>query len=288
MKMNHRDKPFELLQLEALRGRIVFSSEQERLYRYLTTGFIGECLSDQMVEKSAGRTIQMHDLLLTSGGRTCQVDSLLVVDGKIYLLEVKNWEGSFEVQDGRFSGLSACPLVQLQRSKMIVEHLLVRYGFRVEVEARVLFVNPKLQLYGLMRSDPVLLLHQIEPYLHTAAGAHTWNSWGKKIADFLLQQHVPENRFANPVVFDRLAVARGVMCVDCRVRMQSYDLLRLQCIKCGQTELKRECLARSKAEMDVLFDEPVHPKYALYNWCDGLVSRRMIYDFSRQRLPHFD
>lgn len=284
MIIKNRDKPFELLQLEALRGRITFSAEQERLYRYLTTGFVGECLSDRMVENAAERVIQMHDLLLTSGGRTCQVDSLLVVDGKIYLLEIKNWEGSFEIADGRFVGLSACPLAQLQRSKMIIEHLLGRFGFRIEVEARVLFVNPKLQLYGLTRSDPVLLLHQIEPYFRNVAGAHAWDSWDKKIADFLLLQHVAENRFANPVVFDKFAVARGVMCVDCRVRMRAYDLLRLQCVKCGQTELKRECLARSKAEMEVLFEEPVHPKYALYNWCDGLVSRRMIYDFSRQRL----
>lgn len=278
MKIKNRDKPFELLQLEALRGRIVFSPEQERLYRYLTTGFIGECLSDRMAENVAGGVIQMHDLLLSSGGRTCQVDSLLVVDGKVYLLEVKNWEGSFEIMDGRFAGLSACPLAQLQRSKMIVEHLLGRFGFRVEVEARVLFVNPKLQLYGLMRSDPVLLLHQIEPYFRNAAGGHAWNSWDKKIADFLLQQHVPENRFANPVVYDPLAVERGVMCVDCRVRMRCYDLLRLQCVKCGQTEMKRECLARMQAEFEVLFDGKTCSRHALHIWCDGLVSRRMLYD----------
>lgn len=283
MLLKSREKSFELVQFEALRGRVVFSEEQERLYKYLTAGFTGESLCDQMAESMAGRVIQIRDLLLESGGRTCQVDSLLVVAGKVYLLEIKNWEGSFEIVDGRFVGLSACPLAQLQRSKMIVEHLLRRYGFRVEVEARLLFINPKISLYGLTRQEPALLRHQVEPYFGSVGEGSFWNQWDRKIGEFLLQQHVPENRFANPVVYDPGTVQCGVMCAACRVRMRPYDLLRLECPTCGTKELKRDCLGRTHAEMTVLFDEPVYPKYALYKWCDEVISRRMIYDFSRQR-----
>ncbi|WP_373804975.1 nuclease-related domain-containing protein, partial [Jeotgalibaca porci] len=94
MLLKSREKSFELVQFEALRGRILFSEEQERLYKYVTAGFTGESLCDQMAESMAGRVIQIRDLRLESGGRTCQVDSLLVLDGKVYLLQIKNWEGS--------------------------------------------------------------------------------------------------------------------------------------------------------------------------------------------------
>jgi predicted RNA-binding Zn-ribbon protein involved in translation (DUF1610 family) len=185
--------------------------------------------------------------------------------------------------DGRFVGLSACPLAQLQRSKTIVEHLLRRYGFRVEVEARLLFINPKISLYGLTRQEPVLLRHQVEPYFGSVGEGCAWDQWDRKIGEFLFQQHVPENRFAKPVVYDPGTVQCGVMCAACRVRMRPYDLLRLECPTCGTKELKRDCLGRTHAEMTVLFDEPVYPKYALYKWCDETISRRMIYDFSRQK-----
>ena len=83
MLLKSREKSFELVQFEALRGRIVFSEEQERLYKYVTAGFMGECSCDEMVESMAERVIQLRDLLLASGGRTCQVASLLVVAGKV-------------------------------------------------------------------------------------------------------------------------------------------------------------------------------------------------------------
>lgn len=277
MLLKSREKSFELVQFEALRGRIVFSEEQERLYKYVTAGFMGECLCDEMAESVAERVIQLRDLLLASGGRTCQVDSLLVVAGKVYLLEIKNWEGSFEIVDGRFVGLSACPLAQLQRSKTILEHLLRRYGFHVEVEARLLFINPKISLYGLTRQEPVLLRHQVEPYFGSVGEGSFWDQWDRKIGEFLLQQHVPENRFAKPVLYDPGTVQCGVMCAACRVRMRPYDLLRLECPTCGTKELKRECLGRTKAEFEALFANKPCSRHALHIWCDGLISRRMIY-----------
>ncbi|MGP6146437.1 nuclease-related domain-containing protein [Jeotgalibaca sp. A122] len=287
MLMKVREKPIELQKLEALRGRMAFTSEQERLYKSLLIGYRGECLNDGMADDMDEYVMRLHDLLLVSGGRTCQIDSLFISDGKVYLLEIKNWEGSFDIKDGDFIGLAACPLAQLKRSKLILENVVRSMGIELEVEARLVFMNPKIVVYGIQRDAPILFVHQIPEYYRDICWRGGWSQWDRRLAERLLKYHVAVNPYQKEVPYSRASVSSGMMCPDCRGKMMGFDLVKLYCSRCNFYELKKDGLVRAKAELDTLFGNSLYPQRDLYLWCEGLVSKRMIHTFITQRSSKF-
>lgn len=283
MLIKKREKPPELLRFEALRGRMAFSAGQQREYLNLSLGYAGECLHDQIAESMASHVIQLNDLLLESGGRTCQIDTLFICAGKVFILEIKNWQGSFEIMDDTFAELSACPLAQLKRSKQIVTHLLQGMGVRAEIEERLIFMNPNMTVYGLERNMPLLFAHQLPEYYQNVCRLGRWTAADKHLAEKLLQQHMSVNRFTKEVAYSHTTVTNGVMCPACREKMQAFNLVALCCAQCGQRVRKKVCLIQAKAELDILFAESEYPLHDLYEWCDGLISKRTIFDFFRHR-----
>ncbi|WP_373766038.1 hypothetical protein, partial [Jeotgalibaca porci] len=51
----------------------------------------------------------------------------------------------------------------------------------------------------------------------------------------------------------------------------------LICGDCGFNELKKNSLRRSITELDLLFPLEKQRVHQIYQWCDGLVSKRLIH-----------
>lgn len=283
MIIKNRSKPDELLKLEALQGRVAFTYEQQRIQQSLATGLTGEFYFDALAQEIDDAVICLNDLLVISGGRTCQIDALFIANGTLYLFEIKNWEGSFAIENGDFVGLSACPLAQLKRTTLILVNLLRGLGIDVMVESRLIFMNPKITVYGIQRESPILFVHQLPHYFQEISKHGAWTERDHQVGNMLLNQHISHNPYRKEIAYSWESVSGGILCPHCRLKMRSHDLLKLSCCRCKFVELKKDGLKRTKDELDILFEKSLYPARDLHLWCEGLISKRMIQTFITQR-----
>ncbi|WP_339149968.1 MULTISPECIES: nuclease-related domain-containing protein [unclassified Sutcliffiella] len=117
MMMKERMEPGELKLLRILkaRGGLVDDSR----FWNLEKGYQGEVLFDKWFSFMDGEWIIVNDLLLDHGGSVFQIDSLVIGEERVYLFEVKNYEGDFYLDDGKWLSISQNeiknPLLQMQR-----------------------------------------------------------------------------------------------------------------------------------------------------------------------------
>ncbi len=279
MLLRERELAIELRILQALKGRLLFSPEMERQLWNSESGQMGERAFDCIGAEYENDLVRMNDLVLSADGKLCQVDALYICDGVLYLFEVKNWSGAFRLNNGEFLGGSACPLAQLNRSRKILERVLWNLRISVPVEMRLVFMGPGVCLYGLRQEDPILMAHQLPKFFE---GLRRQNRRFIQRSDIqlgerLVQCHVADNPYRKLPPYSSKTVASGIMCPNCRVAMRPYHAKNLICGDCGFNELKKNSLRRSITELDLLFPLEKQRVHQIYQWCDGLVSKRLIH-----------
>src|SRR5690625_749970 len=95
MVLKTRAKPKELLVMKALEARMDLSIKQKQYFQALERGYDGEVLFDSLIEKLECECIILNDLLLNFNNTTFQIDSLIITSNKIYIFEIKNYEGDY-------------------------------------------------------------------------------------------------------------------------------------------------------------------------------------------------
>ncbi|MDQ0253049.1 hypothetical protein J2S74_000421 [Evansella vedderi] len=120
-----RSPSLELRVMSSLSLRMEFSKEEkERLYA-IRKGYEGEVQFDKFYENCPSNWLVLNDLWLKNSNATFQIDSLLLTPQANYVFDIKNNEGEYELNDGRFykngSETRNNPLTQLQRLIPITE-----------------------------------------------------------------------------------------------------------------------------------------------------------------------
>lgn len=281
MLLKERKLAIELQMLQALQGRISFSPEMNRQLWNSDSGQAGESAFDCIGAAYEGCLVRLNDVVLSVDGKLCQVDALYICDGIFYLFEVKNWTGTFRLENGEFLDGSACPLAQLNRSRKILERLLWSLRISAQVEARLVFVGADVCLYGLRPEDPILMAHQLPKFfeeIRRRNGNFIQRS-DVHLGERLASCHVADNPYRKLPRYSSENVAVGVMCPICRVGMGVENQKMLACPQCGFRELKKCSLKRSVSELNALFPREKQRANQIYRWCDGLVSKRGIHRY---------
>ncbi|MDY0405261.1 nuclease-related domain-containing protein [Virgibacillus sp. 179-BFC.A HS] len=89
MAYKTRTKSKELIILESLNSRGNLTKKDKQRYFNMKKGFAGEIQFDAYTEKLQNECSIINDLLLEVNGTTFQIDSLVIIQGKIYMYEVK-------------------------------------------------------------------------------------------------------------------------------------------------------------------------------------------------------
>ena len=141
-----RTKPNELLILEVLNKRMKLEIEEKQHFLNLKKGYEGKELFDKHAEKLQCECLILKDLLLEVNNTTFQIDSLIIVQGKIYLYEVKNYEGDYYYQSEKLFKKPHLevinPFHQLSRSESLLRQLLLSIGFKPQLVSSIIFINP--------------------------------------------------------------------------------------------------------------------------------------------------
>jgi hypothetical protein len=259
-----------------LKPRMSFSDKDLRQLKVDEKGFEGECLFDQLIDKSPASTyLQLRDLYLHRSNSPFQLDSIIITPHKIYLSDVKNYEGEVYIEGDRWYYLSGRelknPLLQLERSESLFRPLLHSLGINLPIESKVVFVNPDFTLFQANKNLPIILPSQVNSFLYRL-GSVSMSAFNQRLIDAarnLALQHLedpPQGRTLIPEYsYDPLK--KGVPCVRCwelSVRLCGRYLI---CDICGCKESVTAGVQRNIDEHKLLFPNRFITVSAMIDWC---------------------
>lgn len=274
-------KPAELIILDFLNTRMELSREDKQNYLSIRKGYEGEVKFNSLTEKLGCECLILNGLLLEFNNTRFQIDSLIISQATIYMNEVKNFEGDFYYENGRFYSANGTerkdPLLQLKRSSSLLRQLLQNLGLYLPIEPWIVHINPEFTLYQAPRNEPIILPTKVNSYLRKLDSTPSrLNGKHAKLADKLISLHIEESPYSRlpPYHYDQLQ--KGNMCEVCNSFSIFIHGKKCVCGDCGHEELVEAAVLRCVAELKILFPEKKITTNLVYDWCRVVKSKKRI------------
>ncbi|UGB31301.1 nuclease-related domain-containing protein [Metabacillus sp. B2-18] len=284
MILKPRKIPASLQLRHYLRHRMSFTDGELKKLQADEKGFEGECHFDELISQSPVSTyLQLNDLLLEWRNTTFQIDSLLISPYKIYLFDIKNYEGEFYIEGNRWYLSSGNeiknPIPQIHRLESFLRPLIQTLGINLPIEASVIFVNPDFTLYQATRHLPIILPTQINSFIKRL-GSVSMNSSGhlidlaKKLGSLHIENSPYDGMYIPEYTYESLN--KGVLCLNCGLLSVRLNGRGLMCERCGEKEELHVGIMRTIKEYRMLFPQRQITVSAANDWCRlGMTRLRM-------------
>lgn len=276
-----RVKPKSLTILENLVGRMQFSQDDYWKYQNQKKGFDGEQLFDGMLKQLECDCLILNDLELPYNSSSFQIDSLIITAFKLYILEVKNYQGEFFMEGKELyqkpNHLRSNPELFLERKQDYLSRVLQAKGYPYPIESKVVYVNDEFTLLQAPLTSMILLPTQIPAYLRSLSAISTKiASSHKKLADTLIQMHLEDNGKRNIPAYTYDDLRKGILCPDCGSPAIHIKQKYCSCANCGYQNINTQELIRCIDEFRLLFPETKVTTQAIYLWCAKMFSEKSI------------
>jgi len=277
-----RGENIELELLRSLRVHKKLAEEDENNFVSLEKGWLGEKQFDQLLLGLTNESLILNNLLLKVNNTLFQIDSLLITQKKIFIFEVKNFEGDYYIKDERLHMINGKeiknPLIQISRSESLFRQLLQELRFNVPVESHVIFINPEFYLYEAPVNGPFVFHSQLGRFLKKIdAGAASGVSGGHiELAKKLASLHITKNPYSRLPDYTYEELEKGIVCKCGCLEYEDTNRQTLVCKKCGFVEDKELAVLRSVEEFRFLFPEKRITVDVIYNWCKVIRSKKTI------------
>lgn len=286
MMAEPRQESEKLLLFRSLNSRMTLTSKDMSTYINLEKGFEGEKRFDVMLEeKVPGDFLILPDLLYDDKGSKFQIDTFLISRFRNYLFEIKNSEGDYYYEKGKWYHNSgeeiSDPLSQLQRTQRLLSRQLKEHGYNIPLEAFVIFVNPEFNLLQAPRDSPIILPAQLNRFLKSLnIGSYKLNQQQRQLSANMLswRTHISPYQFLPSYTYDE--VGKGLACGRCHTLMTDQTQTPskiLTCHRCDDTEPVTSAVLRTIDEFVLLFPDIKMTTHAVYEWCGGVVSKLTIW-----------
>src|SRR5690625_315358 len=284
-----RTKPFELRMLESLDRRKALPEAEKRYYYNLAKGYEGEVAFDRLTEQLDCGCLILNDLLLNANNTSFQIDSLIVTSGKIYMYEVKNFDGDYYYEADRLFKKPkyevSNPLHQLVRSESLLRQLLLRNGFNFQIEAFIVFINQAFTLYQAPLNKPIIFPTQVNHHMKRLNSITTHLTVREtKISDLLLSVHNPESPYDRLPAYEYDQLEKGIICANCYSNASFIVGDKCICNKCNFTEPLTHAVLRSVQEFKQLFPSKRITTNTIHHWCRIVPSKKTIRRILKENL----
>jgi hypothetical protein len=288
--MKERDVPKELKIIRTLRPRMNFNEEEESYYQYKEKGYEGEVIFDKWAEPLKN-FVFLNDANFNVNNNNFQADSLGISSGTLHIFEVKNFEGDYTLDEedkwrSPKGNLIKNPLLQLQKTETLINQLLKNIGWRINVEAHLVFVNPEFHLYDIPSNLPIIyptqLLRFREKMLQRSAKTTRSEI---QFAEKLLSHLIDELPYSNVPKYTYDGLQKGIVCPGCGVFYGSVQTTLL-CGNCGGREKCKEAILRSVSELRLLFPHLKVTSSRVYEWCGIIRDVKTIRRILKGNLQH--
>lgn len=276
-----RTRSFELEILTLLDERKGLPASEKRYYYNLAKGYEGELAFDHLIEQLHCDCLILNDLLFNVNHTSFQIDTLIVTLGKIYMYEVKNFDGDYYYEADRLFKKPkyevSNPLHQLVRSESLLRQLLLRNGFNFHIEAFIVFINSAFTLYQAPLNKPIIFPTQVNQHMKNLNGITTkLTARETKVADQLLSLHNPNSPYKRIPTYDYYQLEKGMICTICRSIATFIRHNKCICSKCNHIESTTDAVLRSVEEFKKLFPDKTITTNIIYDWCKIIPEKRTI------------
>jgi hypothetical protein len=271
--------PKELLKKRSLNARMrLVDSDLWTLEK----GYAGEvkfdALTDEMLQSKCNI---INGLLLKSGNSTFQIDKILIFQKKIYLTDVKNFEGDYHYDsDGclrKADKYIKDPLNQLARADDLIRQLLQQYGFHFPVESYLVYINPEYTQYNAPQNEFVIFPTQLNRFLKKLNSEYSkLNEGHENLANLLVSLDLVDSPFATYPEYSYDGLRKGNSCGTCNRLSTFVKGNKLVCGDCGAEEPVDAAVMRSVRELIMLFPEMKITTNLVFEWCGGVFPKKMI------------
>ncbi|MGJ9383494.1 nuclease-related domain-containing protein [Salipaludibacillus sp. CF4.18] len=166
-----RNPPHELLMLQHLHSRMMLPANFIKIMRNHKKGLEGELHFDSYLKGISVDSIILRSLLFELNNEYFQIDTLLISPSTLYLFEVKNYSGEYQIRHGKWynsiDSLTKDPTLQLYRCETLFRQLLSKLNqTQFEIKPLVVFPNLEFTLFHASKDLPVILPTQISKFVH--------------------------------------------------------------------------------------------------------------------------
>lgn len=278
MVFKERPEPLELVLTHFLNARMDLSEEDQKHYWTIKKGYEGEVRSDIWLQNLTDSWLVLHDLLLEYNQSIFQIDTLIIAFEKVYILDVKNFEGDYNVKDQKWYNpagvLQKNPLHQLERCETLLNKLLLELGYQYTIETYLIFNNPEFHLYIPTIQSAIIFPTQLNRFLKKLNSKPVQLS--KKhyqLAKQLESLHKIESPYPRLPSYTFEKLRKGITCHNCKAFLSDETLI---CKKCGCIEDAEAAILRSINEFRLLFPDNKITVDTIYDWCGSIKSKKII------------
>ena len=277
MLFRPRPENMELLILKELKVRMVFNESEELTYFTVEKGYEGELRSDFWLKGLTNNWLILNHLLFDYRGSLFQIDTMIIAFEKIYLLDVKNFEGDYSVKDDKWYNpadiLQKNPLHQLERCETLLKKLLHELGYHFSIDSYLIFNNPEFHLYTTSKNPAIIFPTQLNRFLKKLNTRPVKLNkrhfdWAQKLVD----RHIEESPYKRIFNYTYEQQKKGVTCPNCN----TFYTNQLTCKNCGYVDEVDAAILRSVKGFILLFPEMKVTTNGIYEWCGGFWSKKVI------------
>ena len=252
----------ELQFLKTLSERIALPKNDQNELRRLENGFAGEQALDRLQAVLTQEMLPcMDDLLLKANSSCVQIDKLLVVDGVTYVVDVKNYRGSYLFSEDEWirNGLPLQEniLEQLHNAMRAVKRIFIQEHVSLEVKGVLAFINPAANIEIKSEvSDLILTTRDISGWLLDLLGkaqaksdtGHWQRALEKKLFPNFKYKRTLPSEFSN-------RLRSGIACRNCGKYHLIESRYSMDCLDCGHREPKETAYVRTICQCGVIFND---------------------------------
>ncbi|WP_163536391.1 nuclease-related domain-containing protein [Gracilibacillus sp. YIM 98692] len=286
MVAKQRKKPDELIAYELLSKRKQLNEEEKNRYRSLARGFEGEVMFDTYLDKLAGEHIILKDLLIHHS-KYCQMDTILLKNGKVFLFEIKNFNGEFYWHDDKLFMVNQVeidnPIAQRDRAHSILRRLFQSLEIRLPLISYLIFVNPECTIFQAPQDKHIILPTQINPFIRQFPNTANLTSQEKQASEKINVSHIEHPPFKQFPEYQYDELEKGIPCYKCGGMSTHPKKQGIECrMCCGHVEKGKEAILRISDEYHFLFPKRKITSSSFFKWSGRMVSKRRIFRILQQ------
>ncbi|MGX6445946.1 nuclease-related domain-containing protein [Neobacillus sp. K501] len=293
MVIQERPIPLDLLIFRVLLARMQLSESEMTNFKVRQKGYEGELKSDEWLKGLNDQLLVLHGLLLEYDGSRFQIDTLIIANEKIYLLDVKYYEGDYYLEDDKWFTKTnpnlKNPLHQLSRCETLFRKLLLSLGYNYPTESYLIFNNPEFHLYITTINTTLIFPSQLDRFLkklnmRPVKLIQRYHNLAQQLAAL----HIVDSPYSRVPSYKFETLKRGLFCPKCYLLY--FDIGKDLCIcnSCGCIEGVDEVVLRNVKEYMLLFPDRKVTVKDIYEWCGGMKSKKTIWRVLSKHFIHVE
>ncbi|GEL07728.1 nuclease-related domain-containing protein [Salisediminibacterium halotolerans] len=283
----HRPYSQELELLRILNRRSTLTEKQRNRLKQLEIGLAGEVFVDNKLKPYSEILTVIPDIIMQINHTHIQIDTLILSPTSIYLFEIKNYFGNYEItEDGYWlspkHNYILNPLIQLERTQSLVRQLLAEAHVSVELlQGYVLFPDPSFTLYGAKQTMPIIFSSQLDSFFKQISSKLHNQFSQQKVIERIDYYRLVSSPFTKLPDINTMMIRPGVLCFFCFSPMTKSSQRTFKCTDCQKIESAQNALKRTYDEYTRIYQDHSTSLQSFHQYTDKQFSYSTIHRFLR-------